>query len=231
HEGGSGFRCLCNRLWHRNYELGMKSEWLNGRMRLNASIFYMDYKDKQEEQSVFTGEGTGQQTLVVNAAQATIKGLEVDFNWLISEVFSLQGNLGLLDAKYDELVDPATDTDLSDLKLRRAPEVTGTIIPVLSFDIGSGVLMARAAWHYVSEMELTFLNSPQSQVRAHSTFDASLVYMINGFTISLWSLNLGNDDSWSQGYDVGAAVGFDGFWTYTAVRPPRTYGVNLRYDW
>ena len=35
-----------------NFELGMKSEWLNGRFRFNASVFYMDFKDKQEEQSV-----------------------------------------------------------------------------------------------------------------------------------------------------------------------------------
>jgi len=35
-----------------NYEVGMKSEWLDGRMRLNVSAFTMDYQDKQEEQSV-----------------------------------------------------------------------------------------------------------------------------------------------------------------------------------
>lgn len=212
-----------------NYELGMKSEWLNGRLRLNASVFHMDYKDKQEEQSVFTGEGTGQQTLVVNAAQATIRGLEVDFNWLLSEVFSINGNLGLLDAKYDELVDPPTETDLSNLKLRRAPDVTATLVPTLTFDVAGGVLTARAAWHYVDDVELTFLNSPQAHVPSHSTIDASLVFDIRQFSISLWGLNLGDDDSWSQGYDVGAAVGFDGLWTYTAVRPPRTYGVNVSY--
>jgi len=214
-----------------NFELGTKSEWLNGRLRLNASIFYMDYQDKQEEQSVAISGGTGQQTLVVNAAEATIKGLEVDFNWLINEVFSLQGNLGLLDAKFDKLYDSATDTDLSDLELRRAPDVTATIIPVLTFDVGNGVLMARAAWHYVDDMELTFLNSPQTHVPAHSTFDASLVYMLNGFSVSLWGLNLSDDDSWSQGYDVGAPPGSPGYWSYTAVRPPKTYGINLRYDW
>ena len=213
-----------------NFELGMKSEWLDRRLRVNASIFHMDYKDKQEEQSVYTGVGTGQQTIVVNAGQATIRGLEVDFNWLFTEVFSLQGNLGLLDAEFDELVDPATDTDLSYLQLRRAPEVTASLIPVLTFDVGSGLLIARAAWHYVDEMEMTFMNSPQTHVPAHSTVDASLVYSINEVSVSLWGLNLTDDDSWTQGYDVGAGVGSAGFWSYTAVRPPKTYGVNLSYN-
>ena len=31
-----------------NYELGVKSQWLADRLRINASIFRMDYKDKQE---------------------------------------------------------------------------------------------------------------------------------------------------------------------------------------
>jgi iron complex outermembrane receptor protein len=136
----------------------------------------------------------------------------------------------LLDAEFDELVDPATGTDLSHLKLRRAPDMTATIEPVLTFDVGSGVLMARAAWHYVDDMEYTFLNSPQTQAPAHSTIDASLVYNINSFSVSLWGLNLTDDDSWTQGYDVGAGVGSPGFWSYTAVRPPRTYGMNLSYN-
>ena len=213
-----------------NYELGMKSEWLDNTLRLNASIFHMDYQDKQEEQSVPINQGTGQQTLVVNAAQATINGLEIDFNWLASDVFTLQGNLGLLDAKYDELIDPVTETDLSNLKLRRAPDVTSTLAPILAFPMQNGLLTARAAWHYVAKMELTFLNSPQSQVPAHSTFDASLTYTINQISVSLWGLNLSDDDSWTQGYDVGTSVNFAGLWTYTAVRPPRTYGVTLNYD-
>jgi len=212
-----------------NYELGMKSEWLNGRVRLNASIFTMDYKDKQEEGSVPTSQGTGQQTVVLNAAQATIRGMEVDFNWLLSDMFRLEGNLGLLDASFDEWTDPPTGTDLTYLKLRRAPDMTATVTPVFTFELGNGVLTARASWHYVDDMEYTILNSPQSQAPAHSTIDASLVYNLNNLSVSLWGLNLNDDDSWQQGYDVGTSVQFAGLWTYTAVRPPRAYGVNVSY--
>jgi iron complex outermembrane receptor protein len=213
-----------------NFELGLKSQLLNDKLRFNVSVFQMDYKDKQEEQSVPISTGTGQQTLVVNAAQATIKGLEIDFNWLLTDVFALEGNLGLLDASFDKLIDPSTQTDLSNKKLRRAPDVTATLAPVLTFAMPNGEITARAAWHYVDDVELTFLNSPQSRVKAHSTFDASITYRINDFSISLWGLNLNKDDSWSQGYDVGTSVGFAGYWTYTAIRPPRSYGLVLGYN-
>jgi outer membrane receptor protein involved in Fe transport len=81
----------------------------------------------------------------------------------------------------------------------------------------------------VDDIEYTILNAPQAQAPAHSTVDASLVYTLNNLSVSLWGLNLNDDDSWQQGYDVGAAVGFAGLWTYTAVRPPRAYGVNVSY--
>jgi iron complex outermembrane receptor protein len=155
--------------------------------------------------------------------------VEVDFNWLLSEVFSLEGNMGLLDAEYDELVDPVTGTDLTYLKLRRAPDMTTTLVPVLTFDMAGGSLSARVSWNYVDDMELTFLNSPQSHVPAHSTIDASLTYSRNNFAVALWGLNLSEDDSWTQGYDVGTSLEFAGLWTYTGIRPPRTYGVNVTY--
>ncbi len=215
-----------------NFEVGMKSEWLDGRMRLNVSAFMMDYQDKQEEQSVPVAGGTGQQTLVVNASEASINGVEVDFSWLVSANFTIEGNLGLLDAEYDELEDPAFDPplDLSDKKLRRAPDMTATISPVVTVPIGPGQLIARAALRYVDDMELTFLNSPQSSVGSHTVLDASLTYTVNQLSISVWGLNLTEDDSWTQAYDVGTSPAFAGLWTYSAIRPPRTYGAVVSWD-
>ena len=148
----------------------------------------------------------------------------------MSETFSINGNLGLLDAEYDELTDPSTGTDLTHLSLRRAPDMTATITPIINVPMGSGVLSARASIRFVDDMELTFLNSPQSTVNSHTTLDASVTYSWDNFRVSVWGLNLSDDDSWTQAYDVGTSVNFAGLWTYTAVRPPRTYGVVLNYD-
>ena len=60
--------------------------------------------------------------------------------------------------------------------------------------------------------------------------DASLNYKVGNWTASLWGLNLTDDDSWSQAYDVGAAVNFSGLWTYASARPPAAYGVRLMVD-
>ncbi len=218
-----------------NFELGWKTEWMNGRVRLNGSVFMMKYDDKQEEQSVPTTVGTGQQTVVTNAARAEIKGLELDFLAKISDNFTLGGNLGVLDSKFKELVDtdpatPVSQRDLSYLKLRRAPELTATISPNYSWNLGNGTMWIQADLRYVDDQELTFLNSPQSRVKAHEVLDASIGYRLNQTTFTLWGMNLTDDDSWTQAYDVGTSVTFPGLWTYAAARPPRAFGVRVSHN-
>jgi iron complex outermembrane receptor protein len=218
-----------------NFELGWKTEWMNGRVRLNGSVFLMKYDDKQEEQSVPTTVGTGQQTIVTNAARAEIKGLELDFLAKISDNFTLGGNLGVLDSKFKELVDtdpatPVNQRDLSYLKLRRAPELTATISPNYTWNVGNGSMWIQADLRYVDDQELTFLNSPQSRVKAHEVLDASIGYRLNQTTFTLWGMNLTDDDSWTQAYDVGTSVTFPGLWTYAAARPPRAFGVRVSHN-
>jgi iron complex outermembrane receptor protein len=210
-----------------NFELGWKSEWFDSRLRLNGSLFYMKYDDKQEEQSVPTGGGTGQQTLVVNAAKARVYGLEIDLAAYITEQFSIAANLGVLEAEYEKLIDPITLTDLSDLELRRAPPVTFTLSPTYTLEALGGVFTAQMDWRFIGDQELTFLNSPQSHNPSHHVLDASLSYRWNDTTFSVWGLNLNDDRSWSQAYDVGTSVTFAGLWTYATTRPPRAYGFRI----
>jgi iron complex outermembrane receptor protein len=213
-----------------NFEVGWKSEWFDSRLRLNGSVFYMKYDDKQEEQSVPTGVGTGQQTLVLNAAKARIYGLEIDIAAYITEQFSIAANLGVLEAEYEELVDrsdPLNPVDLSHLELRRAPPVTFTLSPTYQLEALGGTFTAQMDWRYIGDQELTFLNSDQSHNPSHHVLDASLSYRWNDTTFTVWGLNLNDDRSWSQAYDVGTSVTFDGLWTYASTRPPRAYGFRI----
>ena len=213
-----------------NFEAGWKTTWLDGRLRVNGALFFMKYDDKQEEQSVPTSQGTGQQTVVVNASSVDIMGLEVDFAAIITDNFTLAGNVGLLDAEYETLVDPVTQTDLSYLKLRRAPDYTATLSPTYTLDALNGKFTFQADLRFVADQELTFLNTPQSRSKSHETIDASISYRFGETTIAVWGLNLTDDDSWSQAYDVGTSLDFAGLWTYAAARPPRTYGLRLSHN-
>jgi iron complex outermembrane receptor protein len=215
-----------------NYELGYRSEWADRRVIFNATAFYMNYKDKQEEiQQPSTTSGTGQVTRVVNAATATITGAEFEVMWLAAEGLTLRANLGLLDASYDEfLVNTGTSddpvfTDFSGLDFRRAPEVTFSLSGDYEWEMGPGQAVVRAGWRYLDDHEVDFANKPELHNDSQNLVDASFNYNLGAWYFSAFGRNLLEEDGYQIGFDVA------GLWSYAAPRPPRTYGVEVGYAW
>ena len=85
------------------FEIGFKADFTET-LRLNTSMFHQIYDDMQVVRLL---EDQSQQT--VNAAKASVTGIDVELNWLITENFSMNANLGLLDTGYDELDDQVLD--------------------------------------------------------------------------------------------------------------------------
>jgi iron complex outermembrane receptor protein len=207
-----------------NFELGYRSEWLDRTLIFNATAFYMDYKDKQEEiQQPSPTSGTGQVTRVVNASNATITGAEFDVTWLATDGLTLRANLGLLDAEYDDfLVDTGTGTvDFSNLDFRRAPEITAGLVGDYAWDWGPGSALLHAGLRYLDEHEVDFANKPELQNDSQTLIDASFSYYYNEWYASVFGRNLTDEDGYQIGFDVA------GLWSYAAPRPPRTWGVEI----
>jgi iron complex outermembrane recepter protein len=76
------------------YETGFKTEFLGRRLRVNASAFDYKYHDIQVQEVVVGG------TQLVNAAQATIYGLDLDINAKLTRSLSLRASLEWLHARY-----------------------------------------------------------------------------------------------------------------------------------
>ncbi len=85
------------------WELGVKSEWMDGRLRANVSAFYTKYKGLAFE-VFFPSEDnpTGQETASQNIGKATIPGIEFEVTWVPIDGLTLDGTLGLMDPEYDE---------------------------------------------------------------------------------------------------------------------------------
>lgn len=81
------------------YEIGLKSDLLDGLLRLNAAYFLADIEDKQSEINVADPDVIALQA-TLNAGDVEIQGIELDFVALVTESFSVMGSFGWLDAKY-----------------------------------------------------------------------------------------------------------------------------------
>ena len=209
-----------------NYEVGIKTEWLDGTLRVNGAIFYMDYDDKQEElQLPSATSGTGQVTLVTNASTAEVTGIELDVLYNPTANLSLRGNLGWLDAEYDEFEFQGTSglVDFSGLEIRRAPEITGALSATYEWAIGAARAWVLVGWHHIGKHEVDFANKPELTNRAQDLINASLNYQTGPVRVSAFGHNLSDEDGYTIGFDVA------GLWSYAATRAPRTYGLEVSY--
>jgi iron complex outermembrane receptor protein len=77
-----------------NYELGWKTTWLDGAMRWNGAVYYERWRDFQ-----FSYLGPNSLTVVNNAGNANIYGIESDITWRVSSGLTLTGAASYNDAK------------------------------------------------------------------------------------------------------------------------------------
>ncbi len=138
------------------YEVGLKMRLFDRRLRFNLSAFYYDYTDLQVLS--VNQQGTGVPTLGLdNAADATIKGLEVELLAVPVESLNLGLNFGLLDAEYRNYtsgaIDPTTGQprDFSGNRLPGAPRFTLSSFVQYSFPLGSFEGRLRAEYNFTGK--------------------------------------------------------------------------------
>lgn len=83
-----------------SYEGGLKTQWLDNRLRLNGAVYRMDYKDKQE---LLFNSLTGVLS-IVNASRATMRGEELELAYRPVNWLDLGSGYSHLDGKYDSFV-------------------------------------------------------------------------------------------------------------------------------
>jgi len=74
-----------------NYELGWKTSWDGNRVRINGAFFHELWKDFQ-----FSFLGANSFTIIQNAPQATIDGMEADLNWAATDSLIIGGGFSWL---------------------------------------------------------------------------------------------------------------------------------------
>jgi len=82
----------------RNFEIGMKSRWLDNRLQLNAAVYRMEWKDIQQgitDPDDWTANGT------VNMGDTSITGVEFDLSYYATERFKVNMAYSYNDSEMD----------------------------------------------------------------------------------------------------------------------------------
>jgi iron complex outermembrane receptor protein len=205
------------------FELGFKSEWNEGRIRLNGAVFHNEYDDLQRSANNQSGVQT-----IFNAATATVQGIEVDVVAAVTERLTVEASYGYTDAEYDEadFLVRATGRDPEEFDFQMVPERTASAAVTYEHEVGAlGYLNWRGSYSYVDSVasdNFNFLILPQYELWNASV---SFISMDEKLKVALFGRNL-KDEVYSHfGFD-NTSIGSKTVW----LAPPRTYGLEVTYN-
>ena len=186
------------------YQVGVKSEWLQHRLRLNAAAFLYEYRNIQVE-SIVAGA-----TIAMNAAEARMRGLEIDAEYRPSSALGLRAALSLLDGHYTDFKNApfhvpnrdgdgnliggntVTSGDATGHRTVRSPRTSALLHARYLLPTRGGEFGLNVAYAYSSR----FAWDPDNRIEqdAYGTLSASLDWSLPGdaMTVRLSGSNLSN---------------------------------------
>ena len=205
---------------NNTYEIGMKADMMDGRMRLNIAAFHNTIDDMQRELNlgdpdVIVLQGT------INAGDVTIRGVEVDFVGLITDNFSVNASYGWQDGEYDS-VNPAFAAFLGPELSRLAP--TNYSVG-LSWDIPAGnnlfnfmVNHSFRESHPYDDANLQYFDDQRRTNASLNWFSAD-----DTWNVSLYGKNLEDEANW------GNLTSIAGLWVAGPMKKGRELGLEINY--
>lgn len=196
------------------FEVGMKGEFMDRRLRLNAAVFYSDYQDMQVTVQRAVEAGVASQ--VLNAADSTVQGFELESVFAATDNLSFNATIGFIDAEFDEVAffNPETQQvdDVSDLwSFANTPEWSANFGFTQDFRTRWGDLVWSGNWAYRSDTQIFEVPS-MLDMDAYSLVNTSLVwYSDDGrWNAGLHVKNLFDKEHRLAGYNFAAPRDGDG---------------------
>ena len=229
-----------------SFELGLRSEFLDNRLRLNLTGFYVTYDDSQQQllaRITADRDGDGidesefQETRYFNAAEIEVTGLEFEAAWLLTDNFTVTGSLGTLDAEFksfeaDTNFDGTIDIDLTGSPVARAPESTWNLDFLYNSAIAGGHLDLALNINYEDEAVYAYTSVPDSDnglTDERTLVNVSATYTAQG---GRWWVRLYGKNLTDERYRVGD-LPVANLWMMSFYGEPETIGIEggMRLDW
>lgn len=207
------------------YEAGVKSEWFERRLRLNATAFYYDHTDLQLL-SVTAG-AAAVQIKTRNVSEAKEMGLELEASMRPTQGFDIAGSIALLDTEYTEFVTD-NNVDVSGNAVKRAPELTSNLVAQYATRVTPyWGLVLRGEHQYQTSMFFTETNESILSQRAFHALSARVAIesVDDHFAIALFGKNLTDEEIINVAIDIRDFTGT----VNRSYLPPRTFGIELTY--
>jgi iron complex outermembrane receptor protein len=220
------------KLW--NYELGVKGDWLEGRLSARGALFTMQRNDVQVSTFVAVTRPDGSTEfidLIDNAAEGRNYGAELELTWKPTKALTLFANVGWLETEFDDFINGAGE-DLDGLDQAHAPSY--------QFYVGAEYQFADH-WYvrleaegkdafYFTDGRRFAANSEDLKSSSYELLHAALGYEAEHWQLKLWARNLTDEDYAVRGFYFGNDPrDFYSERGFTQLGEPRRYGATFSW--
>jgi len=205
-----------------SFEIGVKSQFLDRRLQINAAAFTTKYRDIQLNFQL------GISPTIQNAGDARIKGFEVEVVAAPVRGFTINGSVGYTDAYYTDVLtgaavapNPIQAGVFEGAPLPKTPKWKANISPRYELDLGNGgALVALVDYTRTSSIWNDTERAYLLRRPASDTLNASLTYRAPSES---WSLTVGGTNITNDRYYVTGNVQAAGVIFGTYNRPAEWY--------
>ncbi len=215
-----------------SWEAGMKGDFADGRVRVNAAAFLGDYEDVHAAQRR-PGAGGQFDILTDNLGDVEISGLEIESTFLVSGQLTLSANLAWLDAGWVEYT--IGGVDWSFLDLRGATDFNGYLAADYTIPLGQNDLAIHVDARHSSDFNVngtTSSGNPMTRTSypffiadAATTVNANIAWLggeDGRYRVSLYGRNLTDVENPVSGVYLSGPVVFYGM--------PRQVGLEVEVN-
>ncbi|WEK39732.1 MAG: TonB-dependent receptor [Candidatus Brevundimonas colombiensis] len=233
--GGASSRSLTYRSFNpeevKAYELGLKSDLFDRRVRLNAAVYAMDRTDSQIDFSLVTviGASTRNTLETINAPGTTkIRGVELEGQFRATDNLTLSASYAYTDAKVPDTINPFNGIS-QQVFIAYTPENAASVAADWNSPFMGATLKAHVDANYADANH----SFEQFAIKNDSSFVVNARVAIADITtrdggplleVALWSRNL-LDETYVYRRDPSnrSTLG-----DYGNFNNPRTFGIELR---
>lgn len=214
-----------------SYEAGIKSEFWNGRARINLTGFY--YRTNDQQLTAVGGAGNFNQLL--NADAVVGSGFEIDADFRPADGLTLTAGVSLNNTRIDDpdlevgvcgapclVLDPIAPSGnalIDGNPLPQAPRWIANAAARYAVPFRGGEVFVHTDWAYRSRINFFLYESAEFQDANELIGGARIGYARGGWEYSAYGRNITNDVS------VAGAIDFNNFSGY--VNEPPLWGVEI----
>lgn len=206
-----------------DYEIGVKSDWFDRRMRFNFAAYVADYEDIQRTSLTVTSANTIA-SIITNAAKARIQGFEADLTLQPVDNFTFKVSGGMTDAKYKKFVDAGGDRTNEPFPF---PEYSLAMSATYEWPTSFGAVKLSSNYSWQDDVDL----GPNEKVpgalvqSAYGLLGARLAAEIDdaGVELAIFGKNITNEEYLTSGLPFDSSLGFNAAY----AGEPATWGVEL----